>query len=551
MKKLLFILLAGALVGATACRKKIDINTDPNAPQLLGGESLLPSILTQMARGMQYDGAYLGRYTQNWQNINANETYDMHGWTVPAAYEDPSGEIWRMTYYAIGRTIEDIIADAEAKKKWDYLGIAKAIRAWCWQTATDYHSDIIMKEAFKPGLYTFKFDTQEEVYKEVRSLCYDALTYLNREDGAVSQAKMSKIDFVYGGDRSKWRKFVCGILARNYQHLSNKSTYQADSAIYYAKKAMASADDDFLISFLGTSSSNCNFYGTSYTATTSFYNVRQSLYIVSLMDGTIAAGSTEPANRDPRLQAMLAISADTAGTNNGGYRSISALQGEPFVSYTDTIKQAQARRRVPYVWGDKVYNSYPANTRPGPGVGKYLFRDDASFPIMTYAEMQFILAEANMKIGDKGAAHTAYKAGINGHFDYLKKYFAKTSPAISDAAKTAYMNNAKVVKQNAADLRMSDIMAQKYIALWGWGFVETWTDLRRYHYTDMDAETGTQVFKGFELPQRFYFANGDKPAYRVRPRYNSEYIWNRAEWDRLGMDINGDYATREMWFSQP
>ena len=96
-------------------------------------------------------------------------------------------------------------------------------------------------------------------------------------------------------------------------------------------------------------------------------------------------------------------------------------------------------------------------------------------------------------------------------------------------------------------------MLQKYIALWGWGFFETWVDMRRYHYTDLEdnAVTGTptQVYLDFAIPTTLAPENLGKPVYRVRPRYNSEYIWNRDELLRIGA-LNGDYHTYEPWFSQ-
>jgi hypothetical protein len=43
--------------------------------------------------------------------------------------------------------------------------------------------------------------------------------------------------------------------------------------------------------------------------------------------------------------------------------------------------------------------------------------------------------------------------------------------------------------------------------------------------------------------------NGGKSVQRLRPRYNSEYVWNRESLDRIGGN-NPDYHTKEMWFSQ-
>ena len=92
-------------------------------------------------------------------------------------------------------------------------------------------------------------------------------------------------------------------------------------------------------------------------------------------------------------------------------------------------------------------------------------------------------------------------------------------------------------------------MLQKYIALWGWGLIETWNDLRRFHY-GADMFKGQPVYSGFKLPTTFATANLGKPAYRVRPRYNSEYIWNLDALKKIGGD-KGDFHTTELWFTKP
>jgi hypothetical protein len=73
--------------------------------------------------------------------------------------------------------------------------------------------------------------------------------------------------------------------------------------------------------------------------------------------------------------------------------------------------------------------------------------------------------------------------------------------------------------------------------------------MRRYHYTDKDA-TGVQVYTGFTLPAAadIFQDNGGKMAYRMRPRFNSEYVWNINELNRIGATAI-DYHTKEMWFS--
>jgi hypothetical protein len=48
----------------------------------------------------------------------------------------------------------------------------------------------------------------------------------------------------------------------------------------------------------------------------------------------------------------------------------------------------------------------------------------------------------------------------------------------------------------------------------------------------------------------FYIDNGGKPAQRLRPRYNSEYVWNRESLNAIGGN-DAAYHTYEIWFAKP
>lgn len=94
------------------------------------------------------------------------------------------------------------------------------------------------------------------------------------------------------------------------------------------------------------------------------------------------------------------------------------------------------------------------------------------------------------------------------------------------------------------------IMSQKYIAQWAWGHLETWMDMRRYHYTDVDPVTSKQVFLGYAIPLALLSDNGTLPVQRLRPRYNSEYVWNRESLATIG-GLAQDYHTKPLWITQP
>ena len=89
-------------------------------------------------------------------------------------------------------------------------------------------------------------------------------------------------------------------------------------------------------------------------------------------------------------------------------------------------------------------------------------------------------------------------------------------------------------------------MLQKYIALYGHGVMETWMDMRRFHYNDQYE--GQQVYADFIVPSGtdLHPNNAGKLVYRVYPRYNSEYLWNVSALSAIGA-LKDDYHTKPTW----
>ncbi|HMP87434.1 MAG TPA: SusD/RagB family nutrient-binding outer membrane lipoprotein, partial [Lacibacter sp.] len=340
------------------------------------------------------------------------------------------------------------------------------------------------------------------------------------------------------GDVNKWKKFVYAVLARSYNHLSNKSIYKPDSVIYYCDRALATADDDAMVKFQATPglSADNNFYGPLRNNLGSGYAVRQSAYITNLMKGTNPVFSGV---FDPRIWYMLrpSISGEFNGiTLNGGIGSIPATANRP-----------------EGFWGQRHDSLVPpANDLRA----RYIFRNASPMPVLTACEVQFMKAEAALRKGDRTTALAAYRKGIELSFDMLQTYFSTNVPTdrlLTTAVRESFLANPQVVP-TAANLTLSHIMLQKYIALYGYGALETWVDMRRYHYTDRDG-SGNQVYRDFVVPSEtsvpaIWPDNNGKLAYRVRYRYNSEYVWNIEELKRIGADAL-DWHTKEVWFSKP
>jgi hypothetical protein len=228
MKKIFLIISFG--LGLISCDDYIDeAFRNPNAPTLVKPSEVLPAIQANMARGVQFDSRMLGRYVNYWTLTTSGGSWDRMGYDPNS---DNGGEKWRTHYWNLGQNVVNMMRDARAEGKDEYIGAGHAIMAWSWLLLTDYHNDVILKEAFKTSQLTFKFDTQEDVYKHVAILCDSANVYLDKASKKEVSSDFRNADaFLYAGNIDKWKKFVSGVKAKLLHRYSLKSTYKPDDVI--------------------------------------------------------------------------------------------------------------------------------------------------------------------------------------------------------------------------------------------------------------------------------------------------------------------------------
>lgn len=524
MKKRYAALAVGLLTLSNGCSDYLDVNTNPNAPQDVSPNLYLPAMLHWMVTSPQFDGRHVGHYTQEWLSTSANvsprSTWGRMGYD-PAS--DNGAQQWRDVYWSLGQNLVDMNNKATAEQRWDLLGVGLILKAWGWQVLTDLHGEIVIQEAIDPSKTAFTYDTQEFAYQEVQRLLDSAIVLLQKSDGAVDPAYLARGDKIYNGDRAKWLRLAHGMLALNLNHYSNKASYDPARVIAEVNSSFVSNADEPLLTYPGTSPDNAdrNFWGRTRDNLTLY---RQTQFVVNLMNGNQFGGVV-----DPRMTRMLSPSP------NGLYRGL-----DPNTTAFSTL---DSLNRPNNFFG---YVGTGGVAQPS----RYLFSDKSKIPLMTYAQLQFVKAEAALKQGDQATALAAYSNGISTHIDWVnaRNLDDNQSPTqITAAEKATFLASPAIVP---AVLTMSHIMSQKYIAQWAWGHNEMWMDMRRYHYTDIDPVSGTQVFRGFTPPTTLYTDNAGKIVQRIRPRYNSEYVWNRAALDVIG-GLDLDYHTDPLWIIQP
>ena len=337
MKKRHIALLAAALGTAGACSDYLDVNTNPNGPQVVSANVYLPPMLHWLVTSPQYDGRFVGHYTQEWISLSTNTspalTWGRMGYDPGS---DNGAMQWRDVYWSLGQNLVDMNNKATAEQRWDLLGVGLILKAWGWQVLTDLHGPIIIKEAFDESRTAFDYDPEDFAYSEVQRLLDSAIVLLNRTDGAVDANYLAQGDHIYNGNRVKWLQFAHGLKAISLNHFTNKSTYDPAKVIAEVDASFKSNADDALMTYPATSPDlqDRNFNGPS-RGNLPLY--RQTQFVVGLMNGTQFGGT-----RDPRIERMLANAPD------------SVYHGLDPVNRTSGV---------------------PAAQQPGQLFGKYLFND--------------------------------------------------------------------------------------------------------------------------------------------------------------------------------
>lgn len=676
MKRFTIIsILSVFLLLNSGCDDYLDVNKNIDAPDYVEDYLYLSGILQNNA-DIYSDLLAVAPLTQMWATSSGTYGAGSYADHYNPRSTDSGALIWRTVYFNYGMNLENMINQATAAEHWTLVGIGYAIKAFGWDMLTKLYGEAPLKQAFTSGRTSFDYDYQEEILAQAREWALKAIENLDKDDKTVYGSKISANDWVYQGDKTKWKKFAYAVLVRNLASLSNKTNFTteyADKLIEYAGKSFQSAADDAMVKVAGGSQSRPfvgynNFYGTERGNLGVTYF--QHDYAVQVMTGTVPVygadgqrvdrpdpvnpgssasdedklqflkdslfqkkypwemtdkqivcstwknwqwhkdtkvelsadkktviwslnATANPGNYDPRIIAKLSTVGDPeyASIDNAYAEELNHYGGgQSSTSRTDPVTSGS----VPQLYGRVEAVKNGTTTPPNDGKGRYLFHDEAPYILTTCAEIKFCLAEAYWKKGQKDLAYTAFKEGVKADLDFTEgqlrpgtKGSATGGDKITKAAfrqlANEYMAGPFVEGLGAANLTLSHIMMQKYVALWTWGAFEAWVDLRKYHYdidytgdypkkgngwdasgwvTHKADDRSDRIYKGFYLKAArniefrnslFNNYNEGSPMYRIRPRYNSEYVWNLEKLGEL-KPIPGtaeNYHCSIPWFAYP
>ena len=433
MKKILFniiplIILLSSL-GLGGCKKYLDKLDNPNQvtdPPLNGRLAQVTYRTGYSVYEMGDITSYYVQYLASNQKGSDKDTYN------PVDYST----FWTDAYFSM-MNIKQMMIKAQETGAWLHLGVGQTLMALNLNMLINAFGDVPYSKALDGKHNPFPtFDKQEDLHDTCLTLLDAAIVNLQKTDASVSLDAGS--DVIHGGDAGAWLKTAYALKARFLNQWSKTSKYSpADIFAALSNAYTTNNDDAALKSFNGRSPWN----GAAYNNTQLNLDAWLSSQVVNAMNG-----DNYPVF-DPRLPQIATLTkfGDYRGTRNGAGRIGTGTDDE---------------------------ESYLSVT------GAYS-KINAPLPIVTYAEMKFIEAEAAFRSNDKHRAYEAYIAGIEANMEKV---------GVDAASAENYVNDG-TVSVGESNITLDLIFKEKYVAMML--NPEAWTDARRYDYQ----------YKNFTLPQ--------------------------------------------------
>ncbi len=464
MKKIIFVFCFLSLVIFTGCKKYFDVNDSPNDPQKVTVDLMLPAIQTSMF--LDQNG-HLARLTSMLiqHSAGTDRQYQAYDLTYNITESEIDNE-WNNLYAHTLMNATIMINDAEQGGNPWYAGIGRIIKAMSLGLATDLWGDIPNSQAFKgTDNLTPEYDSQQQVYQDIQKLLSDAIKNLN-EPANKNRLKPGSNDLIYGGDITKWKILAYMLKARYANNLSKRNpSGSASEALQYVQKAknLGASNDANMYAVFGTDATNNNLWYQFISDRDGY--ISMSKFFIDMLKNY----------NDPRLPLYVEPndSGEYYGAEPGGLNV-----------------------------NDAGFSIINMTTFAGP---------DSKLPMFSYAELLFIEAEAQKRLGNEVQAAQAYDAAITASM----QQFGVTPGEI-----TAYLNTHG---SNGNPVTLEQIMTQKYIALFT--NVQAYTDWRR---TDFPALTPTG--NNPKIPRRLPTAQSER-IFNPKARVNNN-IYDRVWWDQ-------------------
>jgi hypothetical protein len=497
INRIVKISLALSVLGMFSCKNLTELNVNPNGttPETVNPTFLMTEVLTETAKdylrlGYGEQGIFAGVMQQTQLDAFSDATND-YSW---------SDQNWD-GYYGLLNDNKKAYERAEAESNDFIMGVSLVMKSFLFGLITDLWGDVPYSAALNgdkggTGDLMPVYDAQKDIYTGI-------INDLKTAEGLLAKGNSATADWdaYYNGDAAKWQKFAGSLLLRYYMRISSKLPDVAKAGIEDVVSSgsyFKSNDDDATMSFLGTNADNSWPDNLEFDITngSNFRRIKMCATFVNALESY----------SDPRLGVWAAkVQIPIVITNTASTNPDTVINGVRYIHPAAIPPGTLVDTDPNYVGIPPSIGSEPSwyNLNPTPGQKSenphvsYLndIYKNASGPLlkarlMSFAEVDFILAEAALKGWSVGAdAETYYDAAVKASLD--------TWGVGGDYGN--YIKGAEVAYNGT----LEQIMTQKWIASWS-AAEEAWFDYRRTGYPDLQAGPNAKRKK---LPVRYVYSS--------------------------------------------
>jgi hypothetical protein len=290
------------------------------------------------------------------------------------------------------------------------------------------------------------FDSGEQLYQQLQVLLDEGIADLQ----TTSTISPSRNDIIFPQNTEaawvtnsapRWIRMARALKARYYNHLSKIDPVKSaqDALAQIAAGTFKNNADDARVVFGNSNDQAGPWYGFL-QGTFGLNNISTSQFFINLLENRVAPPppGREDGIDDPRLAYYIT---DNIVNNVAQKDADGRYRGTP---YGATAATANASR-----------------------LGPYVNRPDAPTNIITYTEVKFIEAEANLRLGNFAAAADTFNVAV-------RSSIMRVTGSSDPAYEAKYASETATTIQNGG---MERLFTEKYIALFL--EAEAWTDWRR------------------------------------------------------------------------
>lgn len=493
-----------------------DLNTDPSKANGIDPNAQLTTAqlqtygdlgMVEIYRNYHYAFSQMLMGCWNTTNYGGRHTID----------NNEMCRIWTSLYPNAIKNLTDGIHNSEEAGLTNVNAALRIYRVYMMSLITDVYGDAPFSEAglgYIAEKFNPRYDTQEEIYTAFFSELSEACDALSLAGDRITG------DVIYNGDVTKWKKLANSLRLRYAMRISDvnpdKAWQEFDEALMADGGVFTSAADDALIKYMEISFSfgqdtysdyrgnalskllfgNDPANNPSYLCSTFFnqlYNTgdpRTFIFARFYYDGLMSL--TSPENRIDLTDEIIAKGVPMNPRDPGAY------SWEPWPTGYDSDIMKEIAENNP-----SVEVSMARETEPK--LANNFLKSDNPGVVMTYAEVNFLMAEAALKGWTvAGNADDYYKTGVRASMDFLTDNYGCRK--ITDDEFSTFIANNGIGYTN--EQRKAAINTQAWI-LHFFNPSEAWANVRRSGYPRLKspAEYGFGQFLtgGQEIPVRLCY----------------------------------------------